>query len=78
MPPKPKKIADREPSYEQAFAELQEIVGKLEEGRVPLEDAMALYERGQALAKQCTGLLDQAELRIRELGKPPGGGEPEA
>jgi len=77
MPPKSKKIADREPTYEQAFAELQEIVSKLESGDVPLEEAMALYERGQALANTCTGLLDKAELRIRELGKP-SGEEPDA
>jgi len=73
MPPKPKKTSDREPSYEKAFAELQEIVTKLESGDIPLEEALALYERGQALAKMCTGLLDKAELRIRELGKSAGG-----
>ncbi len=78
MSPKPKKIADREPSYEQAFAELQEIVTKLESGEVPLEEAMALFERGQALAKVCTGLLDKAELRIRQLRKPSDSGAPEA
>jgi exodeoxyribonuclease VII small subunit len=70
MSPKPKKAPDREPSYEKAFAELQEIVIKLESGAIPLEDAMVLYERGQALAKFCAGLLDKAELRIRELGSP--------
>jgi exodeoxyribonuclease VII small subunit len=68
MSPKSKKAPDREPSYEKAFTELQEIVTKLESGAIPLEDAMALYERGQALAKLCAGLLDKAELRIRELG----------
>ncbi len=69
MPPKQKKTSDHEPSYEKAFAELQEIVTKLESGEIPLEEALALYERGQALAKTCAGLLDKAELRIRELGK---------
>ena len=77
MSPKSKKIADREPTYEQAFAELQEIVTKLESGEVPLEEAMALFERGQALAKLCTGLLDKAELRIRQLRKTPDSGESE-
>jgi exodeoxyribonuclease VII small subunit len=78
MSPKTKKIADREPGYEQAYAELQEIVTKLESGDVPLEEAMALFERGQALTKLCTDLLDKAELRIRELGKPSDAGAPEA
>jgi exodeoxyribonuclease VII small subunit len=73
MPPKTKKTPEREPSYEKAFSELQEIVAKLESGDVPLEEALALYERGQALAKTCAGLLDKAELRIRELGKSAGG-----
>ena len=72
MAPRQKKTSDQEPSYEKAFAELQEIVTKLESGEIPLEEALALYERGQGLAKTCTGLLDKAELRIRELGSPPG------
>jgi exodeoxyribonuclease VII small subunit len=69
MAPKSKKSSDREPGYEKAFAELQEIVAKLESGEVPLEEALTLYERGQTLAKMCADLLDKAELRIRELGK---------
>jgi exodeoxyribonuclease VII small subunit len=72
MPSKPKKAAP-EKSYEQAYAELQEIVAKLEGGDLPLEEALGLYERGQALAKTCAGLLEKAELRIRQLGTAPGG-----
>jgi exodeoxyribonuclease VII small subunit len=68
MAPRQKKTSDQEPSYEKAYAELQEIVTKLESGEIPLEDALALYARGQALAKTCAGLLEKAELRIRELG----------
>jgi exodeoxyribonuclease VII small subunit len=68
MSPKAKKTPPGEPNYEKAYAELQEIVGKLETGDIPLEEALALYERGQALVKLCAGLLDKAELRIRELG----------
>jgi len=77
MSTKTKKASDREPSYEKAYAELQQIVTKLESGNVPLEEALALFERGQALAKTCAGLLDKAELRIRELGTSSGGTEPE-
>jgi exodeoxyribonuclease VII small subunit len=71
MAPKTKKAPREEPNYETAYDELQEIVSKLESGEVSLEGALALYERGQALVKICAGLLDEAELRIRELGTPP-------
>jgi exodeoxyribonuclease VII small subunit len=77
MSPRAKKNTDRDASYEQAFAELQEIVTRLESGEVPLEEAVALFERGQTLAKTCTGLLDKAELRIRQLGKPSDAGAPD-
>jgi exodeoxyribonuclease VII small subunit len=54
-------------SYEQAFAELEEIVSQLEADSSSLEDALTLFERGQALSKRCSGLLDQADLRVRQL-----------
>jgi exodeoxyribonuclease VII small subunit len=56
-------------SYEQAFAELEEIVYGLETNEKPLEEAIALFERGQALAKYCADLLDKAELRVRQLSE---------
>jgi exodeoxyribonuclease VII small subunit len=54
-------------SYEQAFEELEGLVERLESGDLPLEDSMALFERGQALAERCGKLLEQAELRLRQL-----------
>ncbi len=54
-------------TYEQALAELEEITRQLEENPPALEQTLALYERGQSLAKRCTALLDQAELKIRQL-----------
>ena len=54
-------------TYEQAFGELQEIVGRLESGDLDLEESISLFERGQALAERCTKLLDQADLRLRQL-----------
>ncbi len=57
-------------SYEQAFNELEEIVYGLETNQKTLEEAIGLYERGQALAKYCASLLDRAELRVRQLGGP--------
>ena len=54
-------------SYEQALAELEEITRQLEENPPALEDMLALYERGQALSRHCTDMLDQAELKVRQL-----------
>lgn len=54
-------------SYEQAFEELETIVNRLESNQLSLEDAMELFERGQILAQHCTRLLEQAELKIRQL-----------
>ena len=54
-------------TYEQALADLEEITRQLEENPPALEQTLALYERGQSLAKRCTALLDQAELKIRQL-----------
>lgn len=63
-----KKPVD-ELTYEEAFAELEGIVNALEgEGsRNPLDDAMSLFERGQALVRRCSELLDGAELKVRQL-----------
>ncbi len=57
-------------SYEQAFAELEEIVYGLETNQKSLDEAIALFERGQALAQHCANLLDQAELKVRQLSVP--------
>jgi len=60
-------------TYEQALAELEQIVAALEAnrlneaGQLSLDEAMALFERGQALSKRCLDLLDKAELRVRQL-----------
>lgn len=54
-------------SYEEAFAELEKIVAALESKQKSLDQAMSLYERGQALAKRCAELLDQAELKVKQL-----------
>lgn len=54
-------------TYEQAFEELEKIISALEDEEHPLEEALALFERGQALAKYCTDQLDQAELKVKQL-----------
>ena len=53
--------------FETAFNALQENVAQLENEDLPLEKALALFERGQALAKRCAALLEEAELKIRTL-----------
>ncbi|WP_322507996.1 exodeoxyribonuclease VII small subunit [Anaerolinea sp.] len=54
-------------SYEDAVRELEAILEKLETAQPSLEETLSLYERGQALAKHCAALLEQAELRIQTL-----------
>jgi exodeoxyribonuclease VII small subunit len=65
--PKSEKTPVEKLSYEQAFAELEEIIRTLESEPPALEETLALYERGQALAQRCTALLDGAELKVRQL-----------
>ncbi|WP_188609250.1 exodeoxyribonuclease VII small subunit [Chelatococcus reniformis] len=64
-------------SFEAAMAELEGIVKRLEEGRVDLEESIAIYERGEALKNHCESLLRNAEARIEKIslgsdGKPRG------
>jgi len=54
-------------SYEQAFNELEGIVEKLESEQRSLDESLQLYERGQLLVQYCMALLEQADLRIRQL-----------
>ncbi|GIK72758.1 MAG: exodeoxyribonuclease 7 small subunit [Chloroflexota bacterium] len=53
-------------SYDAALAQLERILEQLESGELPLEQTLALYEEGAALAKLCSARLDEAELRVRE------------
>jgi exodeoxyribonuclease VII small subunit len=54
-------------TYEAAFAELQVIVANLEAEPGSLDEAMAMFERGQALVKRCAKLLEEADLKIKQL-----------
>ncbi len=54
-------------TYEQAFQELEAVVHQLEAGDQSLEEALALFERGQLLAARCSGLLGVAELKLQQL-----------
>jgi exodeoxyribonuclease VII small subunit len=68
----PKKM-----TFEAAIEELETIVKRLEDGKVPLEESVTIYERGEALKKRCEELLRQAEARVEKItldasGKPSG------
>ena len=64
-------------TFEKALAELEQIVGRLERGDVPLAESIAIYERGEALKNHCARLLGEAEARVEKIrvgadGKPAG------
>jgi exodeoxyribonuclease VII small subunit len=54
-------------SFEQALAELEKIVGQLESGQAPLEESIALYERGARLKAHCEARLEQARLKVEKI-----------
>lgn len=60
-------------SYEQAVSRLQEIVAKLEEGDLPLEKSLKLFEEGVGLARQCSRKLDDAQGIVEKLIETPNG-----
>jgi len=60
-------------SFDDALADLQRTVAALEAGGQPLEEAIALYERGVALQARCEKLLGDAELRVQQLVARAGG-----
>ncbi|KAB2861848.1 MAG: exodeoxyribonuclease VII small subunit [Bauldia sp.] len=54
-------------SFEKALEELESIVQRLEQGKVELEESIAIYERGEALKKHCERLLKEAEGRVEKI-----------
>ena len=66
-------------SFEEALAELEAVVRALEDGKVPLERSIDLYERGETLRKRCDTRLKAAEMRVEKIvaqGETPRGTEP--
>ncbi|RIV88955.1 exodeoxyribonuclease VII small subunit [Aurantiacibacter zhengii] len=64
-------------SFEEALRSLEDVVRRLEGGEVPLDESIALYERGEALRRHCQARLDAAQERIEKIvsgpdGKPTG------
>ena len=58
-----------EPTFESAQRELEQIVDRLERGQANLDEAIALWERGEELYRFCVSKLDAAQGRIEELAK---------
>ena len=67
-----------EPTFEQAQAELEQIVGRLEQGQASLDDAIALWERGEQLYAFCRRRLDAAQGKVEELARRVEQAKPEA
>ncbi|HYF49317.1 MAG TPA: exodeoxyribonuclease VII small subunit [Planctomycetota bacterium] len=63
----------KQPCFEDCLGELEQIVAQLEAGEKPLDESLALYEKGVAALKRCHEMLDKAEQRIRLLVRGPGG-----
>jgi exodeoxyribonuclease VII small subunit len=60
-------------SYEQAIAELEAINTRIERGEISLEESLAAYRRGVALAKRCNSILETAEQEVKKITATPGG-----
>ena len=71
-------MSTEEPTFEQAQAELEQIVGRLEQGQASLDDAIALWERGEQLYAFCRRRLDAAQGKVEELARRVEQAKPEA
>jgi exodeoxyribonuclease VII small subunit len=65
----PDRVASDGPTFEQARAELEQVVRKLEDGNTTLDEALALWERGEELYRVCAAKLDVAEERVARLAE---------
>ena len=66
-PKKDPKDNDKSPDFEQSLAELEALVDRLEQGDVPLEEALKTFERGVALTRQCQTALRTAQQKVEIL-----------
>jgi exodeoxyribonuclease VII small subunit len=60
-------VARKKENFEEALQKLEAIVAKMEEGDLPLEEALKAFEEGVRLARICTGKLDEAERKVEKL-----------
>lgn len=63
----------KEKTFEEAMERLEEIVTTMEQGEIPLEESLKLFEEGTALVRRCTDVLDKAQLRVTQVMAGPEG-----
>lgn len=68
--PKDKQNDVKQLGFESSIDQLTEIVGKIEQGQIPLEQSLEQYERGMKLIRHCRDILAQAEKRIEKISEP--------
>ena len=64
---------EKNATFEQNMARLEQIVRTLERGDAPLEESLKLFEEGTGLVRACSALLDQAELQVKKVMVGPDG-----
>ena len=70
MPTTPAAETSPVAEFEHSLDELEQLVGKLEQGELSLDESLQAFERGIALYRSCQGALDAAELRVKLLTDP--------
>lgn len=73
MPPKspsPVQDASQIAEFEKSLDELEQLVARMEQGELSLDDSLQSFERGIALYRSCQGALEQAELKVKLLLDP--------
>ena len=62
-----RKDSDQHPTFESAMAELEELVEKMEDGELTLDESLRAFERGVVLTRLCQNELKNAELKVQQL-----------
>lgn len=57
----------KQPKFEESMVELEKMVAQLEQGEMPLDEAMNVFERGNELVKACQKRLDEAEMKVEKI-----------
>lgn len=66
-------MSKKKMTFEESMARLEQIVRSLEQGNVPLEDSLKLFQEGTELVRSCGKLLDDAQLQIKKVMTAPDG-----